>query len=229
MDTESQELIVTYLGRPTLLWGASPEPVESHTRVHEIRGAPSGVGLALSGIPGTVESPGTEVLVMRRADRPKDARGCVAGWYADARHLALEIAGAPGPHIDPMATAVVLEDGEIARRVVDVWLSIWLDGAWAPGSQAQVLISDRRLLVRLDAGELVSMWWDTLVGFTADLAAGHVVLDFGDGRPRSISGPGAAAVAVAGVARLYGIAALLTHPALEPLRQGRLEEPVRST
>jgi len=167
-------------------------------------------------------------VLVRKAERPKSAVGSGDGWYADARHLALEIAGEPGPQIDPMAAGVVLQDGEIARRVLKVWLSIWLDGAWAPGSTAQVLVSDRRLLVRLDSGELVSMWWDTLAGFTADLIAGHVVLDFGDGRPRSMSGPGAAAVAVVGVARLYGTAALLTHPALEPLRQGRLVDTVRS-
>lgn len=164
---------------------------------------------------------------MRKAERPKASVGSVDGWYADARHLALEIAGEPGPQIDTMAAGVVLQDGEIARRVLEVWLSIWLDGAWASGSAAHVLVSDRRLLVRLDSGELVSMWWETLLGFTADLIAGHVVLDFGDGRPRSISGPGSAAVAVAGVARLYGATALLTHPALEPLRQGRLVDTVR--
>ena len=165
--------------------------------------------------------------------RKPHQRAAVAGGvdiaYADARHLALEMAGEPGPRIDTMAVGVVLQDGEIPRRVLNVWVSMWLAGEWAPGSTAQVLLSDRRLLVRLDSGELVSMWWDALVGFTADLTAGYVVLDFGDGRPRSISGRGAAAVAVAGVARLYGTAALLTHPALEPLRPARLEESVRST
>ena len=149
--------------------------------------------------------------------------------FADARHLALEIAGEPSPRIDTMAAGVVLQDGEIPRRGLEVCASMWLAGEWAPGSAAQVLLSDMRLLVRLDSGELVSMWWDALVGFRADLTAEYVVLDFGDGRPRSISGRGAAAVAVAGVARLYGTAALLTHPALEPLRQARLGESVRST
>ena len=166
---------------------------------------------------------------MRKSHQRAAVAGGVDIAYADARHLALEMAGEPGPRIDTMAAGVVLQDGEIPRRVLNVWVSMWLAGEWAPGSTAQVLLSDRRLLVRLDSGELVSMWWDALVGFTADLTAGYVVLDFGDGRPRSISGRGAAAVAVAGVARLYGTAALLTHPALEPLRQARLEESVRST
>ena len=155
---------------------------------------------------------------MRKSQQRATVAGGVDIAYADARHLALEMAGEPGPRIDTMAAGVVLQDGEIPRRVLNVWVSMWLAGEWAPGSTAEVLLSDKRLL-----------WWDALVGFTADLAAGYVVLDFGDGRPRSLSGRGAAAVAVAGVARLYGTAALLTHPVLEPLRQARFEQSVRST
>ena len=92
---------------------------------------------------------------------------------------------------------------------------------WSLPSWSQVLITERRLLVRLDTGELVSLWWGSLVGFEADLANGHVVLDFGDGRPRLLSGPAVALVAVAGVGRLYGREALLAHPALAPLRNSQ--------
>jgi hypothetical protein len=183
----------------------------------------------MSGIAGTVELGRIEERVVPKAhQRPTVAVGNDIA-YADARHLALEMAGEVGPQIDTMAAGLVLQDYEIPRRLLDMWVSMWFDGEWAPGSTAQVLLSNRRLLVRFDSGELVSMWWDALVGFTADVTAGYVVLDFGDGRPRSMSGRGAAAVAVAGVARLYGTAALLTHPALEPLRQARLEESVRPT
>jgi hypothetical protein len=66
----------------------------------------------------------------------------------------------------------------------------------------------------------VSLWWGSLVGFEVNLGEDFVILDFGDGRPRALSGSGVALVAVAGVARLYGVGALTTHPALEPLRAG---------
>lgn len=138
--------------------------------------------------------------------------------YSDARHLALELAGAESRVIDPVAVGVVLESGEVARRLVGCWLQMWVDGSWSQPRWTQSLVSDRRLLVRFDSGELVSLWWEALVGFTADLERGNVVLDFGDGRPRWLSGPGAAAVAVVGVARLYGLERMLTHPALAPLR-----------
>lgn len=145
--------------------------------------------------------------------------------YADARHLALELAGGDGQQVDAMAAGVVLGPGEVARRLVGAWLRIWIDGAWSSPRWTRALVSDRRLVVRLDTGELVSLWWQGLVGFTADLDAGHVILDFGDGHPRSLSGPGAAVVAVAGVALLYGPEAMLTHPALAPLRRGRGADP----
>ncbi len=157
---------------------------------------------------------------MRKGRQATSVAGETDISYADARHLALELAGSAGPHLDAMTAGVVLEPGEVGRRFVGAWLRLWLDGCWSPARWTQSLLSDRRLLVRFDTGELVSLWWEGLVGFTADVDAGHVVLDFGDGRPRLLSGPGAAVVAVAGVARLYGVDALLTHPALAPLRRG---------
>lgn len=139
--------------------------------------------------------------------------------FADARELALELAGVNTPFtIDAMAAGLVLEHGELGRRVAGLWLRMRLNGTWSQPGWSQVLITDRRLLVRLHTGELISLWWGALVGFESDLERGHVVLDFGDGRPRLLSGPAVALVAVAGVARLYGPEALLAHPALEPLR-----------
>jgi hypothetical protein len=57
------------------------------------------------------------------------------------------------------------------------------------------------------------------VGFDPDIDRGHVVLDYGDGSPRAVSGADAALVAVAGIASLYGVELLTTHPALAPLRR----------
>lgn len=161
---------------------------------------------------------------MRRATRTTKVATERVHSYADARRLALELAGIAGPHVDAMTAGVVLEPGEVGRRLVGAWLGLWMDGVWSSARWTQSLLSDRRLLVRFDTGELVSLWWEGLVGFSSDIEAGHVVLDFGDGRPRLLSGPGAAVVAVAGVARLYGVEAMLTHPALAPLRQGPLRQ-----
>jgi hypothetical protein len=142
--------------------------------------------------------------------------------FADARNLALEMAGmSPSFAIDAMAAGLVLEQGEFGRRMAGLWLRLRLNGMWSLPGWSQVLITDRRLLVRLDTGELVSLWWGSLVGFEADLEKGHVVLDFGDGRPRLLSGPAVALVAVAGVGRLYGPEALIAHPALAPLRNSQ--------
>ena len=157
---------------------------------------------------------------MRKGRQATSVAGETDISYADARHLALELAGSAGPHLDAMTAGVVLEPGEVGCRLLGARLRLWLDGCSSPARWTESLLSDRRLLVRFDTGELVSLWWEGLVGFTADVDAGHVVLDFGDGRPRLLSGPGAAVVAVAGVARLYGVDALLTHPALAPLRRG---------
>lgn len=137
----------------------------------------------------------------------------------DARALALELAGLQsGRRIDSMSLGVVLEPGEVPWRAAISWLRVRVDGVWSEASWSQVMVTDRRLLVRLASSDLVSLWWGAMVGFEVDLWAGHVVLDFGDGRPRLFSGPAVAVVAVAGVAQLYGIPALMTHPSLAPLR-----------
>ncbi len=138
---------------------------------------------------------------------------------ADARALALELAGLrQGQPIDPMSLGFVLEPSEAPLRVAMSWLRIRADGLWSEASWSQVLITDRRLVVRLASREVVSLWWGSMVGFEADLRAGHLVIDFGDGRPRLLSGPAVGVLAVAGVAQLYGIPALMTHPSLAPIR-----------
>lgn len=145
-----------------------------------------------------------------------------AAAIVDARNLALEFAGMqPGGSLDPMVAGVVLQPGESVRRLVNSWLRQRTSEGWTEPSWSQVFVTDQRLLVRLGSGELASLWWGSLVGFEADLVADHVVLDFGDGQPRLLSGPSAAVMAVAGVAALYGPEALATHPALSPLRADR--------
>ena len=142
-----------------------------------------------------------------------------AAAFVDARNLALELAGIqPGSWLDPMVAGVVLQPGESLRRLVNTWLRQRTPDGWTEPSWSQVFVTDQRLLVRLGSGELASLWWGSLVGFEADLVADHVVLDFGDGLPRLLSGASVAVMAVAGVSALYGPGALATHPALSPLR-----------
>ena len=154
-----------------------------------------------------------------------------AAAFVDARNLALEFAGMePSGSLDPMVAGVVLQPGESLRRLVNAWLRQRTPEGWTEPSWSQVFVTDQRLLVRLGSGELASLWWGSLVGFEADLVADHVVLDFGDGLPRLLSGPSAAVMAVAGVAALYGPAALATHPALSPIRADRyVTQSVRPT
>jgi len=117
-----------------------------------------------------------------------------------------------------MGLGIVLEAGEHAHRTTWCWVRWRVDGQWSQALWCHVVVTDNRVLVRLPDGTLRSQWWSTLVGFEADLAAGHVVLDYGDGRPRLFSGLGAAVLAVTGVAMLYGPGALVSHPSLDPIR-----------
>jgi len=145
-----------------------------------------------------------------------------AAAFVDARNLALELAGMqPGASLDPTVAGIVLRPGETVRRLVNAWISQRTPEGWTRPSWSQVFVTDQRLLVRLGSGELASLWWGSLAGFEADLVADRIVLDFGDGFPRLLSGPSAAVMAVAGVAALYGPAALATHPGLSPIRADR--------
>ena len=137
----------------------------------------------------------------------------------EARALALGLAGlAPLPTVDPMAIGLVLEPGESAYQVAMAWVSHRAGAGWTEPSQVRVVVTDRRLMVGMPLGQVTSLWWGSLVGFHPDLARSSVILDFGDGYPRWLSGPDVASVAVVGVARLYGVKALAEHAALESLR-----------
>lgn len=152
----------------------------------------------------------------RRAPAEPDATSAMA---VDARELALEYAGLrPATSLDPQLLGVVLRPDETIRRAATTWFRVRVNGQWSEASPSQVMITDRRLILRLGSGELASLWWGSACGFEAHLDAGHVVLDFGDGRPRLLSGEATPLVAVAGVAQIYGVAALATHPCLESIR-----------
>jgi hypothetical protein len=153
------------------------------------------------------------VLVEQRAARDRTEA------YHDARALALELArGEPTVRFDPMTVGVVLQPGETVYRQVRIWVRVQQDGRWADANFADVLVTDLRLLCRFATGRLSSLWWKGVVGLHIDLAAEHIVLDYGDGQPVSLSGLWVAPAAVAGVAAIYGTQALVGHPALALLR-----------
>lgn len=137
----------------------------------------------------------------------------------DARALALGLAGlAPLQPADPMSLGLVLEQGETAYRVHWSWLSHRTRAGWSQPVQSRVVVTDRRLIVGTPLSSLTSLWWGSLVGFHPDLGRSSLVLDYGDGYPRLLSGPDVASAVVVGVAALYGVGALAEHGALEPLR-----------
>jgi hypothetical protein len=154
--------------------------------------------------------------------RFRTARGAAhAGSSADedARRLALEVAGLSPPRtVDVMRLGIVLEPAECAWRDVTVELRHFTGAAWSPSMACVALLTDRRVLLKLPTGQITSLWWGSLVGFAPCLSGGYVVLDYGDGTPRMLSGAQVAMIAVAGVAALYGVNGLAEHPALEPLR-----------
>ena len=157
---------------------------------------------------------------MRGRRRVELAGERASAAVADARSLALELAGLrEALGLDVVRLGLVLEAGEVAHRVLAAWFRWRADVEWSPALWCQVVVTDRRLIVRLPDGALRSLWWGSLTGFEADLVQTHVVLDYGDGRPRLFSGPAVSVIAVAGVAFLYGLEALASHPALESLRE----------
>ena len=139
--------------------------------------------------------------------------------FHDARALALELArGEPSTSFDPMTAGVVLQEGESVYRQVPIWIRVQEERRWAAASYASVIVTDIRLLCRFSTGRMASLWWSGVVGVHVDLAAEHVVLDFGDGRPVDLSGAQVAPISVAVISSVYGAHALVTHPALGLLR-----------
>jgi hypothetical protein len=139
--------------------------------------------------------------------------------HHDARALAIELGrGVPSTRFDPMTAGVVLQPGETVYRQLPIWIRVQQGGRWAEASHANAVVTDGRLLCRFATGHLASLWWTGIVGLNVDLTAEHIVLDFGDSQPVSISGAHVAVVAVAAIASIYGAQAMLAHPALVSLR-----------
>jgi hypothetical protein len=142
--------------------------------------------------------------------------------FHDARRLALDVArGQSSIPFDPMHAGVVLRPGEIAYRQVPAMFS-QLTGAgvfgWSQPVTVTALVTDQRAVVRWPDGSLFSLWWNSVQGFEADLHRETLILDYGDGQPRCLAGPTVPVIAVAGIAAIYGVDAMLRHPAIAPLR-----------
>lgn len=143
--------------------------------------------------------------------------------HHDARALAIELArGVPSTRFDPMTACVVLQQGEKVYRQLPIWIWVQENGRWAEASYADVIVTDQRLLCRFATGHLTSLWWTGIVGLNVDLAAEHIVFDFGDGQPVSLSGAQVAVVSVAAIASIYGIQAMMAHPGLARIRNQSL-------
>ena len=156
---------------------------------------------------------------MRHRTHQAPASALTPSAVDDARALALELAGLrPTPVVDPSSLGVIVEPGEVVLRMVEVWLRWLVDGAWTAAQRCPGLVTDRRVVVRLSPSGLRSFWWGSLVGLDIDLVGANVILDYGDGRPRALSGEVASVIAVAAVAAAYGVEALATHDAIGPLR-----------
>jgi hypothetical protein len=142
--------------------------------------------------------------------------------FNDARQLAIELAHRQsGIRFDPMLAGVVLQPGEIAHRTVPATFQ-QLAGhgafAWTAPLPVNVLLTDRRALMRWHEGSLISLWWNTACGLEINLNTETLIIDQGTGRPICLSGPTTPVVGVVAVAAIYGTDALITHPAIAPLR-----------
>lgn len=139
--------------------------------------------------------------------------------FHDARALAIELGrGEPSARFDPMEAGVVLQPREIVYRRLPIWIRVHEARCWAVASYASVIVTDIRLLCRFSTGRMASLWWSGVVGVHVDLAAEHVVLDFGDGQPVDLSGAQVAPISVAVISSVYGAHGLVAHPALGSLR-----------
>jgi len=124
-----------------------------------------------------------------------------------------------------MNAGVVLKPDETVFRQVPLWIRVQQEGRWAEASYADVIVTDMRLLCRFATGGISLLWWNGVVAIDVDLTMEQVVIDYGDGQPVSLSGPWVVPAAVAGVAAIYGIQALVDHPALTLLRRTGYEAP----
>jgi hypothetical protein len=112
--------------------------------------------------------------------------------FHDARRLALHLArGQSSLLFDPMQAGVILQPGEIAYRQVPAMfnqLTGYGPSGWTERTLVKVLVTDQRAFMRWPDGSLFSLWWHGVHGFEASLRNEAVILDYGDGKPRCLSG-----------------------------------------
>lgn len=91
-------------------------------------------------------------------------------------------------------------------------------GDWPPARAW--LVTSERIVGRLGDDRLWGYRFEHMVGCRVDLTEGNeqVSLDLDRQVPLSWTGPGVAPLAVAAVYHLHGVAALIDHPGLAPLR-----------
>jgi hypothetical protein len=167
---------------------------------------------------------------MRRRARLAQADHAWTAACDDARHLAIELAaGRPRWPVDVMSLGLVIEPDEVAYRYVPALLSQFnsASGLWPMPMSVGVLITDRRLVVRLPHGAVISFWWSGILAIDIDIAAARIVLDYGDIEPRLLEGAAAASMAVAAVWGAYGATAMLQHAGLEVLRRSNQDAAAR--
>ena len=139
--------------------------------------------------------------------------------FDDARALAVELSrGVASLEFDAVSAGLILFPGETVYRCVGAWLTTVDRGSWAPPNWAEILMTDRRLICRCDDARLLSLSWTHVTGLQIGLEEQHLVMNYGDDPPIAFMGIGAATLAVGTVAGVYGLPALITHPALSPLR-----------
>ncbi len=169
----------------------------------------------------------------------------------DARSLAVEIgqgALAHWPHVGDLG--VVLDPGEVVwTQVAARWQSVTISryiqhretffgglrswevqqSGWADMGEGTWWLTNHRIVGRVHQGELLGWRWENLVGCLVDLRGERVTFDVNTGHRFALTGPAVPVVGVVAVAQLHGVAALLTHPALGPLRVGAEAERPWST
>ena len=183
----------------------------------------------------------------RTARRYKRWERGIREWAQESsRELALDLYYGRARPLSSYGIGVSLEAGEILYR--EVWARYWTLGqptelvdnfgrtrfvspVWRDWGWCQTLLTSRRLVTRLSAdGRLISNWWAGIGGVQVDLVRDLVTLDDRTSSWRgAYGGPAVAVISVAAVGAVHGLAALVDHPALEPLRkeQIRLASPTR--
>jgi len=155
----------------------------------------------------------------RNFREPPGAAAARSAAFDDARALAVEISrGVPSHHFDAMSAGLVLGSEETAYRWTGAWLLVQEFGSWARPSWTQVAITDQRLLCCCNGGQLLSMYWMDVAGVQIVLDRQSLLISCCNQPPVTFAGAGTAVIGVAAVSMLYGPGALLTHPALSPLR-----------